>query len=161
LEDCAISYFVFPFDASLYVCALFATVVQGLTATRRMPMSKRYPLADTFSFKIAVFFLAFSVVAWGLQAKLSLYKVAQSPSMASVAKLSTEKRSSATLASIVRATKLPQAWEKIQAFSLTASIHAIPTSSLRGRHTDVKPSAPFLCALRSPGLMRRPPPALT
>lgn len=113
-----------------------------------------------FALKCALLFLAFAVFTWGLQAKLSLYKTAQSPSAASVAKLSTEKHSAQTMASLERVSELTGAWEKVSLLSLTASLHAISIPSIRFHQVELSLCRPCRCDLQGPDLMRRPPPAL-
>jgi len=124
-------------------------------------MVKRSRSPAPIALKCALLFLAVAVFSWGLQAKLSLYKTSQSPSAASVAKLSTEKRTAQAMASIERIAELPGTWEKVSLSSLTASLHAISIPSIRFHQVELSLCRPCRCDLQGPDLMRRPPPALT
>ena len=123
-------------------------------------MSSQSRLADTFVFKCALLLLAFSVFAWGLHAKLSLYNTTQSSYVSSVAKLSTEKRAAQTMASIERAAELAGVWEWIALFSLLSSFHLISLPTIRFHQIRLSLCRPCRCDLQAPDLMHRPPPVL-
>jgi hypothetical protein len=122
-------------------------------------MSQRPKIA--IATKCALLFLAFSVFAWGLHAKLSLYQAAQNPSTATVAKLSTEKRSAQTMASLEKAVKPDSTWETVKLISLAVSLQMIAIPSFRFHQVEVSLCRSCRCDLQGPDIMHRPPPTLS
>lgn len=122
-----------------------------------MPEGSRF--ADRLGFRFALLFLALSVFAWGLQAKLSLYKAAQSPSTATVAKLSTENRSAQTIASLQSAMKSNHDRETIKFLSFLDSLRAAAAPSVRFQQVEVRLCRSSRSEWEGVGLRRRPPPA--
>jgi len=114
-----------------------------------------------FALKCALLFLAFAVFGWGLHAKLSLYKAPQSPSTATVAKLSTEKHSAQTLASLEKHHSMHGVSRILKLVSLAASIRVSWSSSFRFHQVEVSLCKPCRCDLQGPDFMRHPPPALS
>jgi len=122
-------------------------------------MLKRPKIAATYAFKCALLFLACAVFSWGLQAKLSLYKIPRPPSTVIVAKLLTERRSAQTMASLERAPTTDTASETLNLIPLLVLAQAI--FILRFEFCQVELN---LCRSRrwdfhDPHLTQRPPPA--
>jgi hypothetical protein len=123
-------------------------------------MFKHPRFGASFALKCALFFLASAIFSWGLQAKLSLYNAPQSPSVTTVAKLLTEKRSAQTMASLEAHESLCGAPQILELVTLAASIKAQRSPSLRLYQVAVDSCRPCRRDLQDPDLMRRPPPAL-
>ncbi len=116
-------------------------------------------IAGTYAFKFALLFLASAIFTWGLQAKLSLYKPTQSPSIVTVAKLLTERRSAQTLALLEKAPKPHTAWETLNLIPLLLLTQAILILTFRFYQVEMS-----LCGSRRQDfqdlrLTQRPPPA--
>jgi hypothetical protein len=123
-------------------------------------MFKQSRFDASFALKCALFFLASAVFSWGLQAKLSLYNAPQSPSVTTIAKLSTEKHSAQTMASLEAHKSLFGAPQILALVTLAASIKAQWSPSFRFYQVEVDSCRPCRRDLQDPDLMRRPPPAL-
>jgi hypothetical protein len=118
-----------------------------------------FPLA----FECALLFLAISVFGWGLQAKLSCYNSdsGSSTSTRSVAKLSTEKGSDRTVASVEHQDRPRLTWESLH-FAAAAFMQQgnhVPPAYLS--QLGPEPRIPGQFNLHGPDLMRRPPPVLS
>jgi hypothetical protein len=121
----------------------------------------KLPRFDTsFALKCALLFLASAVFNWALQAKLSLYLVPQSAPVTTVAKLSTEKSSVQTVASLETHESLYGAPKLLKLVTQSASIKAFWSPSFRFHQVEVNRCSPCRRDLRGLDLMRRPPPAL-
>lgn len=121
----------------------------------------KLPRFDTsFALKCALLFLASAVFNWGLQAKLSIYVISQNPSVITVAKLSTEKSSVQTAASLETHESLSGAPKLLKLVTQSASIKAFWSPSFRFNQIEVNRCSPCRRDLRGLDLMRRPPPAL-
>jgi hypothetical protein len=122
-------------------------------------MSKRPRIAATYAFKCALLFLACAVFSWGLQAKLSLYKTPQSPSVVTVAKLLTERRSAETVALLEKALKPDTGTETLNLIPLFVLGQSILILTFKFYPVEMN-----LCRFRrwnfaGPHLTQRPPPA--
>lgn len=124
-------------------------------------MPERSRLADGFGFRFALLFLAFSVFAWGLQAKLSLYKAAPFPSTATVAKLSSENRSAQTIASLQSTMKSNIDRGTIKFLCFLDSLRAAEGPSVRFQQVEVRLCRSCGSEWQNLDVMRRPPPALS
>ncbi len=123
-------------------------------------MSTRPRSAAKLATQFVLLFLAFAVFSWGMQAKVSLYKIHQSPSAVAAAKLLTEERTAQITVSL-KAVEYPVgSSEMLRLISFAASDPVIPFPSFRLRRLKVSLYRPCGCDSRSIGQMRRPPPAL-
>lgn len=108
--------------------------------------------------RIVLLFLAFAVFSWGMQAKVSLYKIHTSSSAVAAAKLLTEERTEQisiahkVLENLVGSSEM----FRLIAFAFPQRVTSFP--SFRLRQLKVSLYRPCGCNSRSIGLMRRPPP---
>jgi hypothetical protein len=122
-------------------------------------MLKRPQIVGAYAFKCALLFLASAVFTWGLQAKLSLYKLPQSPSTVTVAKLLTERRSAQTMALLEKALKPDAAWERSNLIPLLVLAQAILILTLEFYQVEMNLCRPRMWNFHDPHLTQRPPPA--
>jgi hypothetical protein len=115
--------------------------------------------AGTYAFKCALLFLASAVFTWGLQAKLSLYKPRQSPSIVTVAKLLTERRSAQTRALLEKAPERDRAWETLNLIPLLVLAQAILTLTFKCYRVEMNFCRSRRRDFQGPHLTQRPPPA--
>jgi hypothetical protein len=123
-------------------------------------MLKRPQIASTYAFKCALLFLASAIFTWGLQAKLSLYKPTQSPSIVTVAKLLTETRSAQTMALLEKARKPDTAWETLNLIPLLVLVQAILILTFEFYQIEMDLCRSRRWDFQDPHLTQRPPPAL-
>lgn len=116
---------------------------------------------ESMGFRAALLFLALSVFAWGLNAKLSLYKTAQSPATTSSAKLSTDKRCAETIATISKACKLIKAVETVSGFTPASSLHEMAVFPSKLKQAQIRQYRSCEVDSQAPPQMRRPPPILS
>jgi hypothetical protein len=111
--------------------------------------------------KCIIHLLVFAVFVWVLQAKLSLYKAHYSPTAATVAKASIEKRSAHAAALPEGTANFDHAWEDGPLATFVTLHEGI--SALPSRSSDIALSlcAPGRIDSKNTNLMRRPPPALS
>jgi hypothetical protein len=124
-------------------------------------MPKRPQTAAPLALKCALLFLAVSVFAFGLNAKLSLYQKHQSPDTVAAAKLSTEKRAAQSTI-VLKVVKEPLASDetlRLMAFAVFHNVISSPTFRLH--QVEVSLCSPCRCDSRSSSLMNRPPPTLS
>jgi hypothetical protein len=105
--------------------------------------------------------LGFAVFSWGLQAKLSLYKTPQSPSIVTVAKLLTERRSAQTVAWLEKALKPDTAWDRLDLIPLLVSALAILILTFEFYQVEMNFCSPRRWDFYDPLLTQRPPPAFS
>jgi hypothetical protein len=122
-------------------------------------MPKRPQIAGRYAFKCVLLFLASAVFSWGLQAKLSLYKPAQSPSTVIVAKLLTEKRSAQTMALLEKALKPDTDWETLNLIPRLVLAQAILILTFEFCQVEMNLYGFRRWSFRDPRLTQRPPPA--
>jgi hypothetical protein len=122
-------------------------------------MLKRPQIARTYAFKCALLFLACAVFNWGLQAKLSLYKTPQSPSVITVAKLLTETRSTQTMALLEKALKPDTARETLKLIPLLGLAQAILFLTFKFYEVEMNFCRSRRWNFHDPHLTQRPPPA--
>jgi len=104
----------------------------------------------------ALLTLCVAVFSWGLHSKLSLYKAHASQSETTIAKLSTEKNSSKTMAAVRRASEEPEASSLLCFLAL-----ALPITVAFFRSNQIQaPRGPCRCDWQGPDIMHRPPPTL-
>src|ERR1700728_4317422 len=98
-------------------------------------MLKRHNSVIPLALKCALFFLAFSVFNFGLQAKLSLYHPDPSgaPPISSMAKLSTERHSACPLASLERQDLSRVTPESLRFAAVVFLLHCDEISSVAAR----------------------------
>jgi hypothetical protein len=123
-------------------------------------MLKRLGASTGFALKSALLCLCIAVVAWGLHAKLVLYGAPASQSAITVAKLSTEKHSSATLAAIRQAVEQPSTWATLSLLFLVA-LPDLSAPSIGSYPVDVGLFPSSNSDSQDPRLMRRPPPVIS
>jgi hypothetical protein len=121
-------------------------------------MLRRPQIARTYAFKCALLFLACAVFGWGLQAKLSLYKIPQSPSTVTVAKLLTEKRSAQTMALLEEALKSNTVWETLNLIPLLVLAQASLVLTLEFCQVEVNICKSHRWDFHTLHLTQRPPP---
>lgn len=136
-------------------------VIDSICLRGNRLMSKQPRAATPIAVRFIVHFLVFAVFVWVLQAKLSLYKAHYSPSVATVAKASIEKRSLQTVVSPERTANLDRTSEDALLATLPASPEAISDSSSRFRNAALSLCRPCRIGSKGADLMRRPPPALS
>ena len=119
----------------------------------------RPQMAGIYAFKCALLFLACAVFSWGLQAKLSLYKIPQSPSTVIVAKLLTERRSAETMASFERALKPDPAWATSNLIPLLVLALATLIVTFEFYQVEINLCGSRRWGFHDPHLTQRPPPA--
>ena len=124
-------------------------------------MSNRHQIAATYAFKGSLLFLACAVFSWGLQAKLSLYKSPQSPSIVTVAKLLTERRSAQTMALLEKALKPDTAWETLKLIPLLVLSRAILILTFGFCQVEMNLCGSRRRDFQDPHLTQRPPPAFS
>jgi hypothetical protein len=122
-------------------------------------MSKRPPIAATYAFKCALLFLACAVFSWGLQAKLSLYKPTQSPSIVTVARLLTETRSAQTMALLEKARKPDTASGTLNLIPLLVLAQVILILTFEFYQVEMDLCRSRRWNFHDPRLTPRPPPA--
>lgn len=122
-------------------------------------MSKRHQIAATYAFKCALLFLACAVFTWGLQAKLSLYKTPQSPSIVTVAKLLTERRSAQTMAMLKKAPTPDAVWDMWKLIPLLVLAQAILFLAVTFYQVEINLCQSRRWCFQDPHLTQRPPPA--
>jgi hypothetical protein len=103
--------------------------------------------------------LACAVFTWGLQAKLSLYKPRQSPSIVTVAKLLTETRSAQTMALLEKAPKPGTARETLNLIPLLVLAQAILFLTFKSYQVEMNFCRSRRWNFHDPHLTQRPPPA--
>jgi hypothetical protein len=124
-------------------------------------MPKRPQTAAPFALKCALLFLAVSVFAFGLNAKLSLYRKHQSTGTVAAAKLSTEKRSAQSTV-VLKVVKEPLASaETLRLMAFAVFHNVISSPAFRLHQVEVSLCSPCRCDSRSSLLMNRPPPTLS
>jgi hypothetical protein len=121
-------------------------------------MTKRH---ESIGFRAALLFLALSVFAWGLNAKLSLYKTVQPPATTSSAKLSTDTRCAETIATISKTCKLIKALETVDGSAAASSLHQMAVFPSKLRQAQVRQYRSCEVDSQAPPQMRRPPPILS
>lgn len=122
-------------------------------------MLKRSQIVGTYAFKCALLFLGFAVFSWGLQAKLSLYKTPQSPSIVTVAKLLTERRSAQSMALLEKAPPPDTAWETLKLIPLLVLAHGICFLTFRFYEAEMNLCRSRRWHFQDRHLTQRPPPA--
>jgi hypothetical protein len=117
--------------------------------------------AVPLALKCALFFLAVSVFAFGLNAKLSLYRTHQSPDTVAAAKLTTEKRTaqSTIVLKVVREPLASFEILRLMAFAVFPDAISSPVSGLH--QAKVSLCSPCRCDSLSSSLVNRPPPMLS
>ena len=123
-----------------------------------MPTHTRF--AATPATRFVFLFLAFAVFSWGMQAKVSVYKIHASSFTVAGTKLLTEERAD-QLAVSLKAIEFPvgpSALHSLSPFAGTDSV--IPFPSFRLRQLNGRRYNPCGCDSQSVIQMRRPPPAL-
>jgi hypothetical protein len=107
----------------------------------------------------ALLILCVAVFTWGLHSKLSLYRAQGSQSEATIAKLSTEKNSSQTMAVVRRGSVEPVAWAAASSLYFPALALANTVAFFRPNQIRA-PRGPCGCSWQGPDIMHRPPPML-
>jgi len=124
-------------------------------------MLKRLSNVSGSAFKCALLALCIAVISWGLSSKLSLYRASTSQSAATTAKLSTETKSSQTMAAIRRGLEEPVVWATASLLCFAISFPTITGSSfLSVDQIQAKLCGPCRCNWQGPDIMHRPPPTL-
>lgn len=113
------------------------------------------------AFNCALLALCVAVISWGLQAKLSLYGPPLSRSTETIAKLSTEKNSSQTIASIRQRLEKSSAWAMASLLFLATSLLAISIRSFSVHQVEVSLCGSCRYDSQGPDIMHRPPPTLS
>jgi hypothetical protein len=112
-------------------------------------------------FNCALLAMCVAVISWGLQSKLSLYSAPVSRSADSIAKLSTEKNSSQTVASIRQGLEEPAASTTASLLYLATSLRAFSIPSFSFHQVEVSLCSSCRCDSQGPDIMHRPPPTLS
>jgi len=121
-------------------------------------MPRRVLSQISLPLQFAFLFLAFSVFAWGLQARLSQYKTNGRASEL-VVKMSTEKRSSFYSVPTFSDEKTQPDFEKFACRLIFAIYQSSATSPNATQQVELSLVAPSRYDAQGPGLMLRPPPA--
>ncbi len=124
-------------------------------------MLKRLARFSGSAFNCALLALCVAVISWGLQAKLSLYSAPVSRSAESIAKLSTEKNSSQTMASIRQGLEKPAASAMASLLYLATSLHAFSIPSFSVHQVEVSLCSSCRSDSQGPDIMHRPPPTFS
>lgn len=138
------------------VKAIFGTFES--IAERNRAMSKLRQMRESTAFRAALLLLSLTVFAWGLNAKLSLYKTVQSPETTSAVKLSIDTRCTVTVASICKAPKFTRLWDKVGGSSPAGPLSEISVLQLNLEQTRIRRYRSREVDSRTPVQMRRPPP---
>jgi hypothetical protein len=116
-------------------------------------------IAGTYAFKFALLFLASAIFTWGLQAKLSLYKPTQSPSIVTVAKLLTERRTAQTMVLLEKILKPNTARAMLNLIPLFLLTQAILIFTFRFYQVEMSLCGSRTLDFQDLRLTQRPPPA--
>jgi len=123
---------------------------------------KRPQTIPPFALKCGLLFLAFSVFSFGLSARLSLYRVHQSPGTVAAAKLSADKRTAAQSSVVLKVVKEPLAFaETLRLVAIAASHDVVSSPAFMFHQVEVSLCSPCRFDSRSSSLMNRPPPTLS
>jgi hypothetical protein len=127
-----------------------------------MIFKRRNPIVP-LALECALLFVAISVFGWGLQAKLSLYHTnpGESASTSYMAKLSTEKSSARTFASVDSRDQRRPTWESRHFTTVVFSLLGHDATPANLSHPEPGPRNPGRYNLHGLDLMRRPPPVLS
>lgn len=121
-------------------------------------MLKRFGKFSGLSLHYALAALCVAVICLGVHSKLSLYSAPTSQSVETIAKFSTEKNSSQTMASIRQGLEEPSSWMVAGLLCFAIALPSVPAPSL-----SVDQNGAICCHSggrhwQGPDVMRRPPP---